>query len=160
MNLYNIQKEYLQLAEQLAEGEVTEELEQQLAINQEQLQHKGANYAYVIKQLEDDNLLLDKEIKRLTALKKSRTNAISRMKEAIKGAMMMYDITEIKTPTIKISFRKSEAVEIEDERLINPDYLNVVTTSTPDKVKIKEALKEGKEVIGAQLVTNHNLQIK
>lgn len=162
LSLYEIQKEHLQMIEAImeAEGELSPELEEQLKINKEQLQQKGIAYGYIVKQLEYDVDIIDAELKRLQAIKKARTNALERLKTNLSGAMQMFEVTELKTPTLKISFRKSESVEIADVALLDSNFIKVVTTKTPDKVAIKEAIKAGNTVQGAILQSNLNLQIK
>lgn len=160
MNLFNIQQQYLSLAHQLSEGEVTPELEQELIINQEQLQEKAVNYGYVIKQLGHEVNAVDIEIKRLQDIKKRNEKAIERMETAISNAMQLYGIEKVDSSFLKLSFRKSESVEIVNDAQLSPQYTTTKTTITPNKVAIKEALKRGEVVEGAILVTNQNLQIK
>jgi hypothetical protein len=50
-SLFNISKEAIELASLLEEGEYTPEIEQALAINQNELQEKAINYGYVVKSL-------------------------------------------------------------------------------------------------------------
>lgn len=64
------------------------------------------------------------------------------------------------TPKVAMTFRKSESVNITDEQLLPDDYLNITIVTKPDKKIIKDAIKAGKEVLGAELVTKQNLQIK
>ena len=162
MKLYQIENEYLQLSEMLieSEGELTPELEQALEINGNNLKNKAVNYGYVIKQMEGNVDLIDAEIKRLQAMKKSRVNAAELLKETIKTAMLMYDLNTIEIPTLKLSFRKSESVEVINEAQLTEQFTTTKTTVTPNKVAIKEAIKNGEVVEGAVLVTNLNLQIK
>jgi len=162
MNLYQIENEYLQLSEMLidSEGELTPELIEALEINGNNLKNKAVNYGYVIKQMEGNVDLIDAEIKRLQAMKKSRVNAADTLKETIKTAMLMYDLNTIEIPTMKLSFRKSESIEIINEAQLSEDFTTTKVTTTPNKVAIKEALKNGVEVAGAVMVTNLNLQIK
>ena len=162
MNLYQIENEYLQLSEMLidSEGELTPELIEALEINGNNLKNKVVNYGYVIKQMEGNVDLIDAEIKRLQAMKKSRVNAADTLKETIKTAMLMYDLNTIEIPTMKLSFRKSESIEIINEAQLIEDFTTTKVTTTPNKVEIKEALKNGVEVAGAVMVTNLNLQIK
>ena len=160
MNLFNIQQQYLSLANQLSEGEVTPELEQELIINEAQLQEKAVNYGYVIKQLGHEVNAVNEEIKRLTDIKKRNEKAIERMETAISNAMQLYGIEKVDSSFLKLSFRKSESVEIVNEAQLAPEYLTTKTTTTPNKTAIKEAIKQGVEVEGAVLSTNFNLQIK
>lgn len=160
--LYQIEQEYISLANQIIdnEGELTEELETALMINQEQLEQKGKGYGYIIKDIEAEIDAIDVEIKRLSAMKKSRTNAVDKLKTTLSDAMQLFQISELKTPTLKISFRKSESVEVEEIGLLDAKFVKVVATYSADKTAIKEAIKNGEEVVGAVLKTNQNLQIK
>lgn len=161
-NLYEIEKEYIMLADQIidAGGEVTEELGLALSINQDELQAKGRGYGFVIKTLESDIDIIDAEIKRLQSFKSSRNKAIERLKGSLSDAMQLFDIDKIETPTLKISFRKSESVFIENPELLDKNYVTVVRTESPNKVSIKDAIKRGETVVGAVIVSNLNLQIK
>ena len=160
-NIYQIQQDYLSITNELIEagGEITPELETALVINKSELQQKAVAYVYVTKSLETDVDAIDTEIERLRALKASRVKTIDKLKDTVKSAMELYEIEEIKTATLKINFRKSESIECEPEQLLDY-YCTFKTTRTPDKAKIKEAIKNGEDVIGAVLNVNYNLQIK
>ena len=160
MNLFNITQNYLTLANQLSECELTPEIEAELIINESQLQEKAVNYGYVIKQLGHEVNAVNEEIKRLTELKKRNEKAIERMETAISNAMQLYGIEKVDSSFLKLSFRKSESVEIVNEEQLAAKFTTTKTTTTPNKVAIKEALKRGEVVYGALLSTNFNLQIK
>jgi hypothetical protein len=161
MNIYNIQQDYLSLTNEIIEagGEITPEIENAIAINKQELQNKGIKYGFVIKSLESDVSTIDEEIKRLNALKQSRSKTIDLLKETVKNAMQLYGIEELKTPTLKINFRKSESLEVDPDAVLDM-YCNFKTVKTPDKAKIKEVIKSGDAVFGAVLNINYNLQIK
>lgn len=155
-NIFQINQEYLQLASILEEngGEITEEIESQLQINREQLETKGVNYALVIRQLDGESEILDREIKRLSAIKKSKDNSLERLKNTIKDAMILHGVDSIKGDLINLSLRKSPAsVIIEDENSIPDDYL-IEQPKKIDKKLISESLKKGIEVKGALLNTD------
>lgn len=160
--LYQIEQEYLNIVQSIidAGGEITEEQETALSISKEQLQNKGVCYGFIVKELEGNIDLIDLEIKRLNALKKPLVNSIDRLKNNLSQAMQMFDVTELKTPLLKINFRKSESVEVTDIDLLDADFVKTTITKAADKVAIKEAIKQGENVQGAVLVTNQNLQIK
>ena len=160
MNLFNIQQQYLSLAEQISEGELTPELEQALQINETELKEKAVNYGFVIRGYEYNNTCIDNEIKRLQELKKRNTNVVNRLENSISEAMKLYGIEKVESPTLKLSFRKSESTEIVNEAQIDDKFMTIKTTVTPNKTAIKEAIKNGEVVEGAVLVTNFNLQIK
>ena len=160
--IYQIQNEYLSIIESIVDndGLITDEQTELLKINKEQLEVKGISYGYIIKQLEGNIDLIDLEIKRLNALKKPLVNSIDRLKNNLSQAMQMFEVTELKTPLLKINFRKSESVEVTDIDLLDADFVKTTITKAADKVAIKEAIKQGENVQGAVLVTNQNLQIK
>ena len=60
---------------------------------------------------------------------------------------------------VKLSYRKSERVEITDESVIPTSYM-IPQPATVNKTSIKQALKMGAAIPGAKLVTAQNLQIK
>lgn len=162
LTIYQIEQSYNQLAEELMEngGELTPSLEEALAITEEQLQNKSVAYSFVIKQMDADVDIIDAEIKRLQALKKQREKASEYLKERIKHAMETFSIEEIKTPLVKINFRKSETVEVDDVNLLPSLYKVVKVTEQADKAAIKAAIKDGVEVTGCRIETHRNLQIK
>ena len=162
LTIYQIEQSYNQLAEELIEngGELTPSLEEALAITEEQLQNKSVAYSFVIKQMDADVDIIDAEIKRLQGLKKQREKASDYLKERIKHAMDTFQIEEIKTPLVKINFRKSESVEVDDVNALPAAFKVVKVTEQADKAAIKAAIKDGVEVTGCRIETHRNLQIK
>ena len=161
-SLFQIESDYLELSNQLieADGELTPELEQALQITQDELESKGISYGYIIRKFETETDIIDAEIKRLQALKKAREKSSERLKERIKSAMELFDIQKIESPLLKLSFRKSESVEVEDINNLPAMYKTIKVTETADKRLIKSALETGKEIEGCRIVINNNLQIK
>ena len=163
LNLYQIENEYRVIAQSLmdADGELTPELEESLAINKDHLQVKSQGYAMVIKEAEYELQIIEGEIKRLLDLQDKRSILVSKLKERITDAMDLYQISEIVTPLIKISFRNSESVEIDDIDLIPNEY-KVIPEAKPraDKKAIKDAIKNGIDIQGAYIQQNKSLQIK
>lgn len=157
-SLYHINQEQLLLMSQLEEngGELTPELEQALIINAEDLTMKADAYMTVIKGKEATIEMIDKEIKRLTAMKKTEENQIKRLKSFLLDAVTAFG--KFNTDRFKFSTRNSEAVEILDEELLPDEFF--VTKHTPNKTAIKAALKDGAEVNGATLKTNTSLNVR
>ena len=162
MNIYKIQHEYQLLVNELIEygGELTPELELALQINKDNFHSKSENFAYVTKQFDAEMDIIDNEIKRLQQAKKSREKTIQRLKDTIELAMLTFDIDKIETPLIKISFRKSESVEVSDVNDLPNEFKVIKLTETADKLKIKDALKSGMFISGCSIKSNRNLQIK
>lgn len=160
-SLFKISEEAKIIASALIEGELSEEMENALVINQNELQEKSINYAYAIKSIESDIDAIDSEIKRLQALKSSRTNAIDRMKSAVLDALTIYGIEKVTSPTLNLSVRLNpEAVEIVNEYQIPQEFFKEKVTISIDKTAIKEAIKSGQEVPGAVINRKSRLEIK
>jgi hypothetical protein len=67
--------------------------------------------------------------------------------------------TRFSFPNHELSSRKSSAVVIADEQALDPAWLAVTTTTKPDKAAIKEALKAGQQIPGAQLLSRRTWRI-
>ena len=63
-------------------------------------------------------------------------------------------------PHSKISYRKSDSVDVTNFEELPEEFIKTKIEKTPDKVAIKNAIKDGNKVNGAKLVTNYNIQIK
>jgi hypothetical protein len=103
---------------------------------------------------------IDQEIQRLTKMKQAAEKRAESLKSYISSAMLTHNIEKIDTGLFKLSFLKSESVEIINEQEIPAEFIKVKTTTSVDKVEIKKLLKKGIEVNGASLRKSNNLQIK
>lgn len=161
LSLFAIMQEHLQLLDQIADadGEITPEVDAALQLNGEQMQAKCTSVAYMIKTVEYNTDILDKEIARLQVLKDKAAKAKEFLKQRLCEAMQLYGIERLDGGNIKLFFRKSEAVEVTNQAEIPEQFLEW-KDPVVSKTKIKEALKAGEEVPGAHLVTRQNLQIK
>jgi hypothetical protein len=160
-SMYEISREAMDIVSALEEneGELNPDIESALRINQNELQEKAINYAYAIKTVSNDVDAISEEIKRLQALKKAKDNTIQRLKNTVVNAMQIYGLEKVETPTLKLSIRRSEAVEV-DENFHDEIYMVKKVTYTPDKTRLKDAIKRGESIQGVTLKENYNLQIK
>ena len=161
-SLFNISTEMQMIINELMEtgGELTPEIENALIITQDQLQSKSIGYAVVIRAMEYQNATIDAEIKRLQDHKRTRTNTVERLKNALSMAMQVCGMEVIEDATTKITFRKSQTLEIVDETKVPKKYKTQVVTTKIDKNAIKADMKNGDKIKGVELITNQNLQIK
>jgi hypothetical protein len=67
---------------------------------------------------------------------------------------------KMETPKMKLSYRKSESVNITDIDSVPKEYIKTKTEVSADKTNIKKAIKAGQHIDGAELVTNINMQVK
>lgn len=120
-------------------------------------EEKVENYIKVIKNIESDVEARKNEIKRLTELNKADEKKKDHLKETLSKSMALTGHERVDTPLFKVSFRKSQAVEVDE--LVLPESYKVATWK-PDKKRLKEDLKNGLEIIGATLVERKNLSIR
>ena len=163
-NLFEISAEMQSITEQLIDngGELTPELEEALKITKPQLEQKAVAYSVVIRSMKYENETIDAEIERLKKFKKTKSNSIERLENALKNAMIICDVDKIETATSKIGFRKSQTLEIINADNVPTEYktIEVKETTKIDKMQIKKDIKAGVEVAGVELINNKNLQIK
>jgi hypothetical protein len=158
--LYHIDQELQAINDELiaSQGEISDELFNKLAITQTELAEKSANYGLVILSNEADSKAIDAEIKRLKAMKDGIDSATAKLKETIGFAMQKYELSEVKTPLVKMSFRSSKSVHIIDESLLDAKYFDY--KPTVNKTAIKSDIEAGVIVEGATILEKQNLQVK
>lgn len=161
-SLFGITEELLQIFENIEIDEETGELLnlEQLEEIQGEFDDKASNIALYIQELQAQAEAIKKKREALNDRQKSTTNKAERLKTYLSDMMNRAGKTKVETDNVRISFRKSESVDILDESLIPEEYINTKLTVTPDKVSIKKAIKSGQEILGAMLIENQNLQIK
>jgi hypothetical protein len=145
-------------------GEVNDDIMEDLAIRRENFKDKAEAYSKFILKLESEAEQAAAEIKRIQALKKAKENTVTRLKETLLSALMVFTeedakgIRRYETPLAKLSTRKSVAVEILDDTIIPDDFW--VVKKEVSKSTIGQAIKDGAEVPGAQLKENISLSIR
>lgn len=124
-SIYNIQQNLLDIFNQIEEncGEITPELEEQLNISKDEFEDKIKSYTCVIHQLESDLCAIKEEKDRLDAIKKSKEKTIESLKRIMVDAIQLFGNTSksgtkfIDYGTGKVSLRKSESIELDDDKL-------------------------------------------
>lgn len=112
------------------------------------------------------NLLSDAEqIRAEREALKAREDAAKNKAESLKKYLTSYlNGTKFETPKVKVSFRKSESVDVTDiSKIMNLDdadsYLRYKEPE-PDKTAIKQAIKSGINIPGCSLVQKQSISIK
>lgn len=161
-NLYEINENYASIiaAVEEAEGELTPELEEQLAANGEDFRDKIENYLKAVRNYEADAEAFKAEAASFTAKAKRAATTVERLKQTVTAAMQLRGMDKERFGNFTASLRRSERVTVDDDLIQQlPDKYKRVKYEA-DKTALKEALKSGEEVEGAQLTTNYSLQIK
>ena len=99
---------------------------------------------------------LDKEIKTLQARKKQADNTAESLKNYID---YMLQGQKFETARVKIGYRKSSQLIVEDTASVPYSYLKF-TEPEVDKKSLKKAIEGGLVVQGSYIQTNNNIQIK
>ena len=160
--LYGITAELNAILSQLEElgGEITPELEQALAINEEQFVQKAEDYGHAILNLKAMATAAKAEKDRLAALQKFYENAQKRLTDALSTAMQVFGQDNVENATMRLSLRHTTATEVDDLDQLPAEFKTTKVEVVADKTAIKKAIQDGEDVPGAHLVENVSLQIK
>lgn len=120
-------------------------------------EEKVENIACFIKNLTSDIADFKAEEANLAARRKTLERKAEFLKRLLLDNM---DGQKFSTVKCAVSFRKSEAVQVDDVNHIPAEMLRIKTTYEPDKTAIKAAIKSGREINGCKLVENTSIQIK
>jgi restriction endonuclease S subunit len=126
--LYAIANQYLQLAENLADGDfdaatIADTIEAS-GITDE-LQEKAQGIEYVARGAEAHNLAIDAEIARLQALKQHRMKVAAGLRGYLLDNMQRMQIERIDCPMFSISIRKNPpSVEIFDQMSLPAQFID------------------------------------
>lgn len=125
LKLYEITGEYLTLCELAEDTDVDATVfADTLASIQGELEVKADSYAMIITNLNGDVEKIDKEIERLTHMKKVLKNRTDYLKNNLENAMKMMDVRKLKTDFHSYSIQKNpQSLNIIDESKISAEYL-------------------------------------
>ncbi|MFU8886134.1 MAG: siphovirus Gp157 family protein [Cyanobacteriota bacterium] len=129
--------------------------------NKHALAAKADATCWVIEHLRGQAAYRQQQAKRLTELSRSDADRADALEESLVLVLtrLQPSATRFSFPNHELSSRKSQSVEIDDDEVLDPQWLSFTTTSKPDKAAIKEALKAGREIPGAQLISRRSWRI-
>ena len=117
---------------------------------------KIENIVWLIENTENEIEGLKRQEEMFKARRKESEKKQESLKRYLTHALKGENFETVKA---KVSFRKSEAVTVENEELIPEDYWETVEVERIDLRAIKNALKAGKSVEGARIEERLNPQI-
>lgn len=158
-SIFKIQEDYLELMHTIDEldGELTPELEQELAINIDEFDDKMNKYADLIAFLNSQIQMNKDRIAALSKLADTSNNLINRLKSNMKDAIQLYGDTgksgnkTLDTGEHKFYTRKNEVVKIDNLDLFiagNDEYVRCKITENFDKTQLVKLIKAIKEIKG------------
>ena len=129
--------------------------------NKAALAAKADATCWVIEHLRGQAAYRQQQAKRLSDLARGDAGRADALEESLVFVLTQLQpaATRFSFPDHELSSRKSQAVVIDDEEALDPEWLAVKTTTQPDKAAIKEALKAGRQIAGAQLLSRRSWRI-
>ena len=160
MRLYEIDEAITKALEDAIDPETGEVIDEALLAEFEQLQMERSakleNIVCYIKDLTADAKAIGDELKALTARKRAAENRAASLKAYLTWALNGEKFSSARG---SVSYRRSQSVEVKDVYALPEEFVRYKEPE-PDKTAIKDAIKAGKDVPGAELVENVSTIIK
>lgn len=114
--------------------------------------------ALYTKGLDAEAKAIREEEKALAARRRAKEGRAESLRGYMSRVMSDNKMSDMETARCRLSFRRSERVEVDDPMSIPVQYRKTVVE--PDKAAIRKALKDGVTIAGARLVERENLQVR
>lgn len=108
---------------------------------------------------ESDIAALKAEATRMKEKADKEEKALVRLESYMLSMLARSGEKKLTAGTFTVGTRMSNSVWVSPD-FNNPEYMRTTTTSAPDKMLIKEALKNGATIDGAMLLEKENLSVK
>lgn len=161
-SLLTLAAEAQQIANILVErgGDLTDDLEAIFTQNEIALHEKLDSYKAIEERLEAEEQFWDAKAKAAKALAQSALKARDNLKNRLKLAMEMLDVTSVSGNTVEYrlapSPEKLETAENFDINSLPNQYL--IFTPSMDRAKVKAALQDGKKIDGVFLTQGTHIR--
>jgi hypothetical protein len=129
--------------------------------NKAALAAKADATCWVIEHLRGQAAYRQQQAKRLSDLARGDAGRADALEESLVFVLTQLQpaATRFSFPNHELSSRKSQSVVIDDEQALDPEWIAFKTTTQPDKAAIREALKAGRQIAGAQLLSRRSWRI-
>ena len=140
-------------------GEVTPQIQDMITIKNIEEKEIVDSYEVIMDRLEIAESYCKNKSQQFAMMARSYGGLRDNMRSGIKSKMLETGRQEITGHDIRFKLSRTQpSLNIVSEDLIEEQYKKQVTTTVVDKDKIKTDLKQGKEVLGAELVENVSLR--
>lgn len=157
MNLYELSLSFQEVQNMDLDPEVMKDT---LDSIEDAIEGKAENIAKLIRNLESDVSAYKEEEDRLKTKRQATENKVKWLKTYLEDNMKLTGKTKFKSGMFNFSIQKNPAsVNITDEKIIPVEFL-IQQPPKVDKTSIKEILKRGIEVPGAELKQTEGLRIR
>ena len=165
MTLYEIDSQIMAFLDRLLasvdeNGEVQEVDTDQLDSLNEARGQKIENIALYIKNLDSEAEAIKAEESRLKTRRVVLENKADSLRSLLSRSMQTHGESKYSTARCAVSFRRSEAVIIDDIDLLGPEFKTEIIDYKIDKAQVKQKLKAGEDIAGAHIEERQNIQIK
>jgi ABC-type proline/glycine betaine transport system substrate-binding protein len=164
LSLYQLSSNYLQALDFLTDPEAdlpAEVINDTLEALGGELEDKAVNVAKFLRNMEAAAMAIKAAEESMEKRRKALENRVKWMKAYLKENMERTGISKIECPYFKLSIQKNPAaVNILDKTIIPADFKEQIISWKIDKTAIKEALKNGAAVPGAEITNGTRLVIK
>lgn len=160
--LYELSEAYQNVQNLIDEESPDQDIVNALTVIEGQIEVKAVNIANLIKSLEAEVEVIKAEEKRLKQRRESRENAAKSVKQYLQIAMESVGKDKIKVATRTISIQNNPpSLIITDKDAIPQKYLTLVPEYYETRNdEIKEDLKAGAKIPGAELTRGRSLRIR
>lgn len=157
MNLYELSTAFQQVQNMDLDPEVMQDT---LDSIEDAIENKAENIAKLVRNLESDVSAYKEEEDRLKTKRQATENKVKWLKTYLEDNMKLTGKTKFKSGMFNFSIQKNPAsVNITDEKAIPEEFL-IQQPPKVDKTSLKEILKRGIEVPGAELKQTEGLRIR
>lgn len=160
-SLFDLINQSNQIEELLVEsnGEVTEEIDLLLNLNEVTLKAKIDTYHSIIETLESKSEYWANKAEQFNKISKACIKTQERIKGFIKSTMLAQNLTELQGNNVRIKLSKtSGTLNIVDEKAIPNKFIQIKQIAEIKKSEIKDAIKNGETVNGCELVQGYSLR--
>ena len=157
MNLYELSIAFQDVQNMDLDPEVMQDT---LDSIEDAIENKAENIAKLVRNLESDVAAYKEEEERLKTKRQATENKVKWLKTYLEDNMKLTGKTKFKSGMFNFSIQKNPAsVNITDEKIIPEEFL-IQQPPKVDKNSLKEILKRGIEVPGAELKQTEGLRIR
>ena len=157
MNLYELSVAFQEVQNMDLDPEVMQDT---LDSIEDAIESKAENIAKLVRNLESDVAAYKEEEDRLKTKRQATENKVKWLKTYLEDNMKLTGKTKFKSGMFNFAIQKNPAsVNITDEKAIPEEFL-IQQPPKVDKTSLKEALKNGIEVPGAELKQTEGLRIR
>ena len=149
----------LAVADELPEGEQEMAMEYLDSLGELEVEKVDA-IGYAVRKRKAEIAFLQEEERRIRARRQAMESRLERFREYLRDTFRTNNLTKLKGMKTTMYLMKSESVDVFHAAELPEKFVVTKIEHQPDRAKIKEAIKNGSTVPGAQLQERTSLVVK